>query len=392
MRPVPLITLGIDASGIVTGGGLVHLRELLSASRFVASRFGRIVCWTAPELAPRLPALEHVKYVQVPEIGRGILARARWQRWILPRLMAEERCEFLFVAGSTSFFPGGRFATINHNLLPFEWAELRREGLTRQSVRLVALRVLQGWTMRRCRGTIFLTPYAQEVITRVSGPLRCRTKIVPHGVNEEFRCVPREPRRLSDCSASAPFRILYVSPIAMYKHQWNVVRAFGAIRRSGIHATLDLVGARNRLAGAHLDRALAELEPAHRAEVRHRESIAHGELPELFRSSDLFVFASSCETFGITLVEAMAAGLPIACSSRGPMPSILGSKGFYFDPLSPVSIERAMRTAIDSPRMRRDAAQDAYERSLVYSWQRCARETFEFVRAVHRERPSAAVK
>jgi len=44
------------------------------------------------------------------------------------------------------------------------------------------------------------------------------------------------------------------------------------------------------------------------------------------------------------LVEAMASGLPIACSNRGPMPEVLGDAGVYFDPEDPHDIARALRT------------------------------------------------
>jgi glycosyltransferase involved in cell wall biosynthesis len=387
-RSVPAISrqdlcLGIDASGIVTGGGLVHLREMLRASPFVAARFQRIVCWAAPEVVGKLPSLPHVTFLPEPNLGRGFLARARWQRFTLPRLVRTERCDILFVAGSSSVYPGREFSTINHNLLPFEWRELLREGLTRQTARLITLRWLQGSTMRRARGTIFLSQYAEDVVRREAGPLRTVARIVPHGVNEEFRCPPRPARSISACSPEKPFRLLYVSPVAMYKHQWNVISAFGELRRAGMPISLDFVGTKGALAGRRYDAALRRLAPGDASMVSLRAFMAHGSLPRLLQEADLFVFASSCETFGISLVEAMAAGLPVACARRGPMPSILGESGYYFDPLSPTSISQALREAIDDVDGRERRAREGYERAQAYSWSRCARETFEFLRAVH---------
>ena len=58
----------------------------------------------------------------------------------------------------------------------------------------------------------------------------------------------------------------------------------------------------------------------------------------VLKRAHLFVFASSCENMPNTLVEAMASGLPIACSDRGPMPEILRDGGTYFDPENEVTI------------------------------------------------------
>jgi glycosyltransferase involved in cell wall biosynthesis len=69
----------------------------------------------------------------------------------------------------------------------------------------------------------------------------------------------------------------------------------------------------------------------------------------LLLKSDIFVFASSCENMPNTLIEGMAAGLKIACSSRGPMPEVLKDAGYYFDPESPVSISKAIEQIILNP-------------------------------------------
>lgn len=80
-----------------------------------------------------------------------------------------------------------------------------------------------------------------------------------------------------------------------------------------------------------------------------------------------------------TLVEAMAAGLPIACSDRGPMPEVLKTSGVYFNPEMPLSIAKAVKTIIDNPNLRRDIASLAFERSQLFSWRRCAKETWAYL-------------
>ena len=68
--------------------------------------------------------------------------------------------------------------------------------------------------------------------------------------------------------------------------------------------------------------------------------------------------------------ESMAAGLPIACSNRGPMPEVLGDAGLYFDPEQPVQIAKAIHTLSLSPSLREEKARAAFNRSQHYSWGR----------------------
>ena len=96
--------------------------------------------------------------------------------------------------------------------------------------------------------------------------------------------------------------------------------------------------------------------------------VQHDELPALLASADLFVFASSCENMPNTLVEAMAAGLPIACSDRGPMPEILQEAGVYFDPEDVPSIADAVARIVSDAELRTRIAQRARRLSEQYSW------------------------
>ena len=61
--------------------------------------------------------------------------------------------------------------------------------------------------------------------------------------------------------------------------------------------------------------------------------VSQKEIINQLKSSHIFLFASSCETFGQVLIEGLAAGLPTASSSMSGIPEILGDTVIYFDPL-----------------------------------------------------------
>ena len=109
------------------------------------------------------------------------------------------------------------------------------------------------------------------------------------------------------------------------------------------------------------------------------DAVGHSEIPAYLADADIFIFASSCENMPNTLVEAMASGLPIACSDRGPMPEILKDAGVYFDPENPESISTAVFELVKSHELRNKLANSAYQLSTQYSWARCASETWRYL-------------
>jgi len=369
--------VGIDASNLGPGGSMTHLTNLLAVARPGEHGIERIVVWGGSAKLARLPERPWLEKVAVPALDGGLRGRLLWQRFRLPAL-ARERCDVLFVPGGNAR-PGGfhPLVTMSRNMLPFEWHELRRYGLSRMTLRLLLLRFGQSRTFARADGLIFLTEYAREAVSRVA-KLPARVSVIPHGVEERFRIAPREQRPLAAYSMEQPLRALYVSIIDVYKHQGNVAHAVHALRAAGLPIAIDFVGPAYAPALAPFRATLRELDPKG-VFLRYIGAVPFAKLHELHRDADLFVFASSCENMPNVLLEGMAAGLPIACSSRGPMPEVLDGTGLCFDPERVDDLARALRELAEDAALRRRLAAAASERARQFSWERCARETLAFI-------------
>jgi glycosyltransferase involved in cell wall biosynthesis len=101
-----------------------------------------------------------------------------------------------------------------------------------------------------------------------------------------------------------------------------------------------------------------------------------------YQKADLGVFTSRCETFGMTVLEKMSVGLPIACSSESSMHEILADAGIYFDPTDPQSIAEAIEQYLLSPKLRDQNQQQAHVLAQQYTWARCAGQTIAFLREI----------
>jgi glycosyltransferase involved in cell wall biosynthesis len=372
--------IGIDASNLKRGGGLTHLSALLAHADPWDADLDRVIVWGSRATLERLAPRPWLTKANCAELEGSAAAQIFWRRRVLPAL-AKAECDLLFAPGGLCTDRFHPVVTMSRNMLPFQWREAVRYGPSAMLGRLALLRRLQQRSFRTADGVIFLSQFAQDTVLRTTGPLPGRTTVIPHGVAESFFQPPRRQRSLSDYSAERPMRILYVSIVDVYKHQWQVAEAVARLRREGVPIAIEFVGDSYPKAGRRLRDTLRRLDPQ-QAFLTLREAAEHAALPQRYHTADLFVFASSCENLPNILLEAMAAGLPIASSSRGPMPEILGEGGLFFDPLEPESIAKSLRRLADDAGLRGRLAAGAYARAGEFSWEQCARSTFRFLGSI----------
>lgn len=376
--PTKRLTVGIDAANLRRGGGVTHLVELLRAARPEDQGIERVVIWGGGHTLDAVDDRPWLDKQRLTALDKGLLHRSLWQRYRLSQVAREAGCDVLFV-------PGGNFAgnfhpvvTMSRNMLPFEWHELKRYGWSIFTLKLLLLRLTQSRSYKKAEGLIFLTDYACQGVLKVTGKLPGETCTIPHGLNPRFIQAPKMQRPIEDYDFAKPYRVLYVSIIDQYKHQWVVVEAVAALRQLGIPVVLDMVGPAFPSALKRLNDTVNRLDP------NNDWAFYHGAIPfdkvhYQYSQADLGLFASSCENMPNILLETMASGLPIACSNQGPMPEVLGAGGLYFDPEQAEQITRALRQLIESPQLRADLSQVSYRQAQQYSWRRCADETFKFL-------------
>ena len=370
--------LGIDASNIRAGGGVTHLVGLLRAADPPALGVSKVVIWSGKSTLERIEDRPWLIKSRQPLLEMNLSLRIFWQRFRLSGLARAAGCDLLFVPGGSyvgNFHP---VVAMSQNLLPFEWHELRRFGWSWKTFKFLLLRLIQTRTFRRAEGLIFLTAYARDTVMEVVKTAVGKKTIIPHGIDSSFICPPREQLPITRYTFERPFRILYVSGIDVYKHQWHVAESVAQLRRGGLPVALDLVGPAYPPALKRLKKILSRIDPQGEF-VHYSGAVPYTELYTRYAKANLYLFASSCENMPNILLEGMASGLPIACSNSGSMSEILGSAGVYFNPEDPQDITRALKELVSSPELRTEKARLSFEAVQAYSWDRCSKETFEFI-------------
>lgn len=367
--------IAINASRARSGGAVAHLVGILGCVDPMEFGISEIHVWGYAGLLDRLAERPWLIKHSPKELNSGLPSQMWWERFRLPGEARRFSCSILLNVDAGSVCRFSPAITMSRDMLSYEPGEIQRYGFGAQRLRLIALRYVQNAALRHADGAVFLTRYAAEMIQQSCGKLR-NVAYIPHGVGADF-LNNRHSVAWPD-GDQRPVRCLYISNALPYKHQWHVIDAIGRLRAKGFDLLLELVGGGEGAAQARLEDQINETDPE-LAFVRQHDFVPQSALPEFIAGADLFVFASSCENMPNTLLEAMAAGLPIACSDRGPMSEVLEDGGVYFDPEDPESIAAAVSELIQDETLRARVAVRSRELAQKYSWDRCARETFRFV-------------
>ena len=375
--------LAVDASNIRQGGGITHLSQLLSAANPVESGITHVTVWECGTTSAQLPTHAWLTKLSPAWTEKGLFKRMLGQQLMLSREMAGCGCDVLFSPGGTVPFRAGLpIVTMSQNMLPFEPDEAIRFGRwSWMRLKMWLLRQSQVRSFKKADGLIFLTQYAREGVCRWLGRGQGMQVVIPHGVEPRFAVDPKPQRHSEEYTFDQPFTFLYVSILMPYKHQIEVAKAASLLRHTGCPVRVKFVGADWGRYGQEFRETLRQLDPGEEFLI-WQGGVPFSTLHSEYQDADAFVFASSCENLPNILIEAMAAGLPIACAKSGPMHEVLGNAGVYFDPLQPQDIAEAMRILVNSADLRGRLAMQAQDLSRAYSWQRCAQETFDFIAAV----------
>ncbi|MCX4028810.1 glycosyltransferase family 4 protein [Endozoicomonas sp. SM1973] len=369
------VVVGIDASRNRSGGAKSHLVGILTQDDPFKYGVREVHLWSYQSLLNLVPDQPWLVKHNPKELEKPLYQQLYWQCFRLPSEIIKAGCEIILNtdAGTISRFRPS--ITMSRDMLSYEPGEIERFGFSRARLRLILLRYIQNNALRRANGAVFLTRYASEVIQRSCGPLS-RVAHIPHGVSEKFKASKTPKLRIVE--KSQPIECLYISNAALYKHQWIVVKAIAVLRDRGYNIRLTLVGGGSGKAKKLLDNQI-EISDPNNSFVVQRPFVPQNKLPDYLEKADIFIFASSCENMPNTLIEAMAMGLPIACSNRGPMPEVLEGGGVYFDPENSISIAKKIEMIINDPELCQRIASKAKQISNQYTWSRCAEETWKYI-------------
>lgn len=351
-----------------TGGMEVYARELISELVEVApqTRFTAFVNREAAE-AGGGPWGELIESVTVPVNARRRLEWVRGEQQLIPPLASKLGVDLVHSLGSTAPTWGSfrRIVTIhdlNYRIVPE--AHLGLLGL--------GMRILVPLAARRSHRIIAPAQASRDDLIRLLRVPWEKIDVVHEGVGAPRRAEPLPEATLRK-QLRAGARSIVLSVSAKRPHK-NLARLLGALARipSARRPLLVMPGYPTPY---EQDLRQVASRMGIEDDVRFLGWIDASELEGLYAASACFVFPSLYEGFGLPVLEAMARGLPVACSGRGALAEVAGDAALRFDPESEVEIAAAIERLLNDPAEAECLRQAGYEQARRFTWAAAARGT-----------------
>ena len=329
----------------VVGGSETYVRELCRA----LARVGRLdysvfVPTIAADAADGLPARTVAAY----PAGRTMPARVRAMALAAARPGPLRRELELDRLDAIHFPLSVMIPPVDHPPAVSSVLDVQHEVFPRFFSRAERLyrRAAYGWTVRRSRLVITISEHAARTLVDRLGVDQARVRPIHLGIDHE-RFRPASEVAREDF-------LLYPALGWPHKNHARLFEAFALLRRERPELRLVLTG----YDGPAPDGV----------EARGRVSL--DELAALYRRAAALVFPSLYEGFGQPPLEAMASGCPVACSTGGSLPEVVGDAARLFDPTSVGDIAAAVEDVLAEPA---PWVERGLERAARFTWDECAR-------------------
>lgn len=333
------------------GGTEIYARHLVSALAALRPD-DDFVAFAGEEAAPTLDLPSNVEVRRLPVKAANKPLRIAAELALLPVAAGRARVDLLHSVGTTSPLVTGCPSVVTIHDLIYE-----HFPATFPSASRLGLKALVGPGARRATRVHAISEFTKrDVMERLRVPEeRIDVVLNGYGIAPPSGVTPAgEVRRRFGIGADERI-VLCVSAALEHK---NLKRLIEAMER--VDARLVVAGhaGREKLEGATFTGWVDDAD-----------------LEGLYALADAAVYPSLFEGFGMPALEAMARGVPLACSNATSLPEVTGDAAVLFDPRDVGAMRAAIRRVLDDPPP--DLVERGRERAGGFTWERCARGVWE---------------
>ncbi len=282
-----------------------------------------------------------------------------WEQGALARAVRRDRPDVYFAPGYTGPLRCGCPSVVAIHDVSFaahpEWFRWR-EGFRR--------RLLARLAARRAHTVLTISGFSRDQIVRHLGVPASRVRVIPLGVGID---VPHGARPEGE-----PL-VLFVGSIFNRRHLPVLIAGFGLLAERRPDVRLEIVGENRTWPAQNLAAAAKATGFAER--IRIRDWVSDPDLADLYRRASAFAFLSEYEGFGLTPLEALAAGIPPVVLDTPVAREIYGLAAIYVPKPDPPAVARALAAAL-GPGSERDGVLESAASVLArYKWRDTAEAT-----------------
>jgi len=246
------------------------------------------------------------------------------------------------------------------------------------------LRWSTRYALKHARKIIAVSENTKQDLVKLYGGDENKIEVVYHGIEQKISNFPALPAGrqfpISKQIPNSKFQIpkpyiLYLGRIETKKNIEGILAAYKILKEKfQIPHELILAG----MPGFGYDEIKLKIVNC-KLKIIETGYISEKEKWQLMKEADIFLFLSFYEGFGLPVLEAQAAGVPVITSFNSSLPEIAGQGALFVDPKNFEQIAEAVKSIIDDNALRAKLIELGYVNIKKFSWEKCARETLEIL-------------
>ncbi|MFA6102448.1 MAG: glycosyltransferase family 1 protein [Victivallaceae bacterium] len=317
---------------------------------------------------------QNINFIEIPDLLRGPLINMFWHLLVLPFMIMRGRYDFIFLPAANRraflFYPFYTIAVV-HDLsqyhIPGKYDLLR----------MLYIKLILPFCVRRTNQLIAVSNSTRDDLIKFWKIPPAKISVIYNGYDRElYSSKDINETQYNPENIIEKNYILYISRIEHPgKNHLNLIKAYEKLPEP-LRNNYDLVLAGSFWQGSEPVKEYAEHSFC-RDSIKFPGYINNAVLPSLYRKASLYVFPSLFEGFGLSLLEAMACGIPIACSNNSSLAEVAGDAALKFDPFSIHQITECMESVLSNKGLRDKMIQAGLERIKDFDWRKNADKVIE---------------
>jgi glycosyltransferase involved in cell wall biosynthesis len=248
---------------------------------------------------------------------------------------------------------------------------------------LFKLNLLGKWAFTKADKIIAISESTKKDILKFYPSVSAeKIKVIYHGFDAEVFSVARDFEAESEVKKRMGIvgeYLLYAGAIQPRKNLGVLVDAF-AIFKAKTNSNIKLVIAGEK---AWLSDGLFEKigKSRFQKDILTPGRLTFSDMGTLVRGASVYVYPSLYEGFGIPVLEILASRVPLLCARNSSLEEAGGDAPLYFDEKNPADLAEKIELVLGDEKLREEMIAKGAEQIKKFSWEKCARETLEYLKS-----------
>jgi glycosyltransferase involved in cell wall biosynthesis len=312
-----------------------------------------------------------------------------WEQFKLPKIAKSYTCDILHCTSNTAPYSTRiPIITTLHDIIYMEGSLLKllmNKASLYQKFGNIYRRIIVSKVVKNSKRLITVSNFEKQNIINYFKLKNKEIQTVHNGVNKTFTAISNTGHI---AKVKAKYELpekymLHISNKDPRKNTIKVLKAFNEyLKKTTNNCKLLMLGCNDVDLKIMLNQIRAMDLYEH---IILTGYVSDEDLPILYQLSQLFLFPSLREGFGIPIIEAMACGVPVITSNTSSMPEVAGNAAHLINPNQTKEIYQGMLKIMSNERYKNELIQRGLKRSEQFSWRKMASQVLEQYQQLYKE-------